>query len=59
MDAADVDDSGEVSALLDALALLQWAFTDGDEPPDPGPDVCGDDPTDDDTDCETQSDGCD
>ena len=38
-------------ALIDALALLNWAFNEEDAPPDPGPEDCGDDPTDDDVDC--------
>ena len=29
----DVDGNGRVSALLDGLVLVQWAFTAGDEPP--------------------------
>ena len=39
------------------LALLDWAFVSGDLPPDPGPDSCGLDPTDDDITCD-QSPGC-
>jgi len=58
MDAADYDDSGEVGALVDALYLLRWAFATGDEPPDPGTETCGEDPTDDDIDCETVADEC-
>ena len=29
----DVDGDASVSALLDAIYLLQWGFADGDEPP--------------------------
>ncbi len=53
MDAADADDNGSVSAILEALYLLQWQFTEGPFPPDPGPDVCGLDATDDSVDCAT------
>ena len=58
MDAADIDDHGNVFALLDALELLLWAFDDGDIPPDPGPDDCGSDPTEDDVGCLTVPEGC-
>ena len=50
-DAADVDDNDEIEPLLDGLALLRWAFNNGDEPADPGPEECGDDPTEDDLNC--------
>ena len=53
LDAADVDDDGEVTALVDSLALLQWAFASEEAPPEPGPEVCGPDPTDDLIECET------
>ena len=51
-DAADVDDSGVIFAILDALYVLEYGFTEGPDPPDPGPDECGPDPTEDDLDCE-------
>ena len=50
-DTADVNDDGVVSAIQDALALLTWQFLTGPEPADPGPTVCGVDPTNDDVDC--------
>ena len=55
LDAADVDDDGEVLALVDTLSLLLFGFSGGEAPPDPGPDVCGVDPTDDDVTCEEDS----
>ena len=58
-DSADVDDDGEVFVLLDAVALLTWGFVGGTSPPDPGPEECGDDPTNDDLGCATTSESCD
>ena len=49
--AADSDDSGDVSAILDALYLLCWQFLGDAPPPLPGPADCGEDPTEDDLDC--------
>jgi hypothetical protein len=45
-DAADADDSGQVN-LTDAINILQHLFQGGAAPPDPGPETCGEDPTDD------------
>ena len=55
---ADGLDPKTMTALVDALALLFWRFAEGDSPPDPGPSECGVDPTDDDVECETDSEGC-
>ena len=49
-DAADVDDSGSLE-LSDAIYLFNWLFLGGEEPPAPGPDACGVDPTKDCVDC--------
>ena len=58
-DAADADDNGVVFPILDALYILEFGFTSGPAPLDPGPDVCGVDPTDDDgVDCLNASVGC-
>ena len=46
LDAADADGNDSVSALVDALYLLNWEFNAGDEPPAPGTDDCGVDPDD-------------
>lgn len=43
-DAADGDDNGVVN-LTDAVFLLDFLFRGGPWPPDPGPDICGPDPT--------------
>ncbi len=52
MDAADADGNNSVFALLDALFLLEWMFSDGDDPPAPGTTDCGpDDDQDPDVDC--------
>src|SRR5262249_55513095 len=45
-DAADADDSGKLE-LTDAVFALGFLFLGGTAPPDPGPDHCGPDPTDD------------
>ena len=57
LDAADVDDDGEISGLLEATALLNWIFNDGAPPPPPS--ECGDDPTSDDLDCAISPASCD
>ncbi len=44
LDAADGDDSGTLD-LTDAIYSLNFQFLAGPRPPDPGPDVCGPDPT--------------
>ncbi len=44
LDAADGDDSGTLD-LTDAIYSLNFQFLAGSRPPDPGPDVCGADPT--------------
>ena len=50
-----VDDSGTVTPIIDALALLEWGFTSGAAPPAPGPTGCATDPTDDDVSCEVST----
>ncbi|MBI4582525.1 MAG: hypothetical protein HY717_00635 [Planctomycetes bacterium] len=45
LDAADVDDDGEISAITDAIYLLVFGFLGGPRPPLPGPGTCGPDPT--------------
>lgn len=50
LDAADADDSGAVN-LPDAVFTLHYLFTQGQVLPDPGPTVCGPDPTADNLDC--------
>lgn len=57
-DAADVDDDGVLNGLVDTLFLLAYAFTGGSPPPDPGPTICGIDPTADGLDCATASANC-
>ena len=57
-DAADVDDDGVVFPLIDALYLGAWAFLAGPVPPTPGPNECGIDATEDETDCATASQEC-
>ncbi len=44
LDAADADDSGSLD-LTDAIYSLNFQFLAGPRPPEPGPDVCGPDPT--------------
>ncbi len=44
LDAADADDSGTLD-LTDAIYSLNFQFLAGPMPPEPGPDVCGVDPT--------------
>ena len=56
LDAADANDDGSVN-IVDPVSILAWAFNGALPPPDPGPDECGTDPTDDDLGCETY-DGC-
>ncbi len=54
-DAADADDNGTID-LTDAVYNLNYQFLAGPRPPEPGPDVCGADPTPDvgaDLGCET------
>lgn len=53
LDAADADDDGAVSGLVDSLLILAFQFQGGPAPADPGPNVCGSDPTDDALGCET------
>jgi hypothetical protein len=43
-DAVDADDDGQLD-LTDAVYTLMYLFLGGSPPPDPGPDVCGPDPT--------------
>ncbi|MGQ9588875.1 MAG: FG-GAP repeat domain-containing protein [Planctomycetota bacterium] len=43
-DAADANDDGALN-LTDGVALLLYLFRGGSEPPDPGPENCGRDPT--------------
>ena len=53
-DAADADDGGSLD-LTDAVRVLSHLFRGGPAPPDPGPDVCGPDPTADDLTCESSN----
>ncbi|MBI4606606.1 MAG: hypothetical protein HY721_31980 [Planctomycetes bacterium] len=46
-DAADGDDSGDLN-ITDGIFSLSWLFLGGPAPPDPGPSMCGVDPTEDD-----------
>lgn len=57
-DAADADDNGSISAILDAKFVLEYSFIFGPTPPAPGPDTCGEDPTDDSLECETPLSDC-
>jgi hypothetical protein len=50
MDAADSDDSGKLD-LSDPIYLLGHLFLGGRRPPAPGPDVCGEDPSEDTLSC--------
>ena len=50
MDAADADDSGSVSGLVDTLYILNFGFVNGPPPPAPFP-FCGSDPTPDEVGC--------
>lgn len=50
-DAGDINDDGEVD-LADAIFKLTYLFLNGPAPADPGPNVCGPDPTDDSIRCE-------
>ncbi|MCZ6793817.1 MAG: PQQ-dependent sugar dehydrogenase [Planctomycetota bacterium] len=56
-DAADADDGGGIE-LTDAVFTFSFLFLGGGTPPEPGPDVCGTDPTDDEIDCQGGSLGC-
>ena len=56
-DAADADDGGGIE-LTDAVFTFTFLFLGGGSPPEPGPDVCGTDPTDDEIDCQGGSLGC-
>jgi hypothetical protein len=57
-DAADTNDDGRVD-LSDAAALFNYLFLGGAAPPAPGPEECGDDPTDDELgDCEYPEESC-
>jgi hypothetical protein len=51
-DACDANDDGKIN-LADSVYLLNYLFKFGDEPPAPGPDDDGVDPSDDALDCET------
>ena len=57
-DAADADDSGKVFALTDVHCLLSWAFLVGPDLPDPGPDTCDLDPTEDLLHCANGGEAC-
>ena len=50
-DASDSNDDGVVN-IADGITVLGALFSGGVSPPDPGPDSCGVDPTDDALDCE-------
>ena len=43
-DACDSNDDGKVN-ISDVTFTLGWLFTGGAQPPNPGPSVCGPDPT--------------
>jgi len=57
LDAADADDSGKLD-LADAISLLGHLFLGAGAPPDPGPAICGRDPTADDLRCASPTLGC-
>jgi hypothetical protein len=57
LDACDVNDDGRVD-LADAYAILQYLFLQGREPPAPGPEMLGSDPTEDKIDCDDVEDPC-
>ena len=50
LDAADTDDSGKID-IADSIATFNWLFLDGAAPSPPGPEACGEDPTDDALNC--------
>ena len=52
-DAADADDDGTIDPIVDALAILNYAYGGAAAPPAPGPDTCGEDPTADGLECAT------
>lgn len=52
VDAADADDSGDID-ISDAVFTFLYLFAGGSAPPAPGPEVCGEDPTDDGLGCGT------
>ena len=54
----DADGDGRVVPLADAGFILDWAFNDQPEPPDPGPTDCGVDPEDDDVTCDESPEEC-
>ena len=57
-DAADANDDGAVD-MSDGIASLNWLFLGGTEPPEPGPQACGEDPTDDGlAECEYSEESC-
>lgn len=56
LDAADFNDDGDLN-IADAVYGLATLFSGGATPPDPGPDSCGFDPTEDQLDCQSYS-GC-
>jgi hypothetical protein len=58
LDAADADDSGQLD-LADAIGLLGYLFRGTAAPPEPGPDSCGRDPTEDELGCASPTTGCD
>jgi hypothetical protein len=45
LEAADIEDSGEEPDITDAVNILGYLFLGASAPPNPGPDVCGQDPT--------------
>jgi len=52
LDACDSDDSGEID-VSDVIFTLSYIFLGGEVPPDPGPYLCGPDPTADGLTCES------
>jgi hypothetical protein len=57
LDAADADDSGSLD-ISDAVRSLNYLFLGAEAPPAPGPDACGEDPTEDELPCVGAGEGC-
>ncbi|MAW75844.1 MAG: hypothetical protein CMJ95_14560 [Planctomycetes bacterium] len=52
LDACDVNDDGGFPDIADVIFKLTYLFNAGSAPPDPGPEICGPDQTDDSLGCE-------